>query len=60
LVTGEEGVSSQKIWQIAKSQNASSFFEDGISDVKEGVISLDELMRVAPLDYSKQDFYGKK
>jgi len=60
LVTGEEGVSSQKIWQIAKAQNAISFFEDGIADVKEGVISLDELIRVAPLDYSKQDFYGKK
>jgi type IV pilus assembly protein PilB len=60
LVTGNEGVSSQKIWQIAKSQNAISFFEDGLSDVKEGVISLEELIRVAPLDYSKQDFYGKK
>jgi type IV pilus assembly protein PilB len=60
LITNQEGVSSQKIWQLAKSQNAISFFEDGMNDVKEGVISLEELIRVAPLDYTKQEFYGKK
>lgn len=60
LISNEEGVSSQKIWQIAKSQNAISFFEDGLADVKEGIISLEELIRVAPVDYTKQEFYGKK
>jgi type IV pilus assembly protein PilB len=60
LVTSGEGVSSQRIWQIAKSQKAISFFEDGLSDVTEGIISMDELLRVAPLDYTKQEFYGKK
>jgi type II secretory ATPase GspE/PulE/Tfp pilus assembly ATPase PilB-like protein len=60
LITHENGVSSQQIWQLAKSQNAISFFEDGISDVLEGTSSLEELLRVAPLDYTKQEFYGKK
>ena len=60
LVTSGEGVSSQRIWQIAKSQKAISFFEDGLLDVKNGIISIDELIRVAPLDYTKQEFYGKK
>jgi type IV pilus assembly protein PilB len=60
LVSAQEGVSSQKIWQIAKSQKATSFFEDGLTDVESGIISLEELVRVAPLDYTKQEFYGKK
>ena len=60
LISHKEGVSSNQIWKIAKSQNAKSFFEDGLSDVKEGITSLEELLRVAPLDYTKQEFYGKK
>ena len=60
LISYEQGVSSQQIWQMAQSQNAKSFFEDGIPDVLEGITSLEELLRVAPLDYTKQEFYGKK
>jgi len=60
LISHTEGVSSNQIWKVASSQNAKSFFEDGIEDVKEGTSSLEELLRVAPLDYTKQEFYGKK
>jgi type II secretory ATPase GspE/PulE/Tfp pilus assembly ATPase PilB-like protein len=60
LISHQEGVSSNQIWEVAKSQNAKSFFEDGIEDVLKGVSSLEELLRVAPLDYTKQEFYGKK
>lgn len=39
--------SSQEIWKIARSQGAQTLFEDGIEKVKNGVTTLDELLRVA-------------
>ena len=39
--------SSQDIWKQARSEGAKSLFEDGIMKVKNGVTTLDELLRVA-------------
>ena len=39
--------STQQIWELAQKQGARSLFEDGIEKVKKGVITLEELMRVA-------------
>lgn len=39
--------SSQEIWEIARSQGARTLFEDGIEKVKNGVTTLEELLRVA-------------
>jgi len=40
--------STRDIWQLAKSEGARSLFEDGILKVKDGVTTLEELMRIAP------------
>ncbi|MBP6866091.1 MAG: type II/IV secretion system protein [Candidatus Pacebacteria bacterium] len=40
--------SSSEIWKLAKSEGARSLFEDGIEKVKNGVTTLEELLRVAP------------
>lgn len=40
--------STREVWQLAKSQGSASLFEDGITKVKNGVTTLEELMRVAP------------
>lgn len=39
--------SSKQIWQVAQKQGAHSLFEDGLEKVKNGVTTLDELIRVA-------------
>jgi type II secretory ATPase GspE/PulE/Tfp pilus assembly ATPase PilB-like protein len=39
--------SSEQIWDLAKKQGSRSMFEDGISKVKNGITTLDELLRVA-------------
>ena len=39
--------SAGQIWDLAQSEGAKSLFEDGIEKVKNGVTTLDELMRVA-------------
>ena len=39
--------SSQQVWQLARAQGGTSLFEDGIEKVKNGVTTLEELMRVA-------------
>lgn len=39
--------STQQIWKLARKQGAHSLFEDGIEKVKEGITTLEELMRVA-------------
>jgi type IV pilus assembly protein PilB len=46
--------SSQQVWALARQQGTRSLFEDGLDKVKEGVTSLDELLRVAeaPADVS--------
>ena len=45
---------------MAESQGAKSFFDDGIEKVKEGVISLEELLRVAPVTKEHKDIYKEK
>jgi type II secretory ATPase GspE/PulE/Tfp pilus assembly ATPase PilB-like protein len=42
-----EHPSSRDIWKLAKSEGAWSLFEDGVEKVKNGLTSLDELLRVA-------------
>lgn len=39
--------SAQEIWQMAHAQGAKSLFEDGLEKVKNGVTTVDELLRVA-------------
>ncbi|MBL1434249.1 type II/IV secretion system protein [Candidatus Wolfebacteria bacterium] len=39
--------STNQIWEIAKKQNSRRLFEDGIDKVKNGITTLDELLRVA-------------
>lgn len=39
--------SADQIWELARTQDARSLFEDGIEKVKAGVTTLEELLRVA-------------
>ena len=39
--------SSREIWQLAKKQGSLTLFEDGLEKVKNGVTTIEELMRVA-------------
>lgn len=39
--------STQEIWELARKEGARTLFEDGIDKVKNGVTTLDELLRVA-------------
>lgn len=39
--------STQQIWELARKQGSISLFEDGIQKVKNGITTLEELMRVA-------------
>lgn len=38
--------SAQEIWELARSEGAVSMFEDGVEKVKNGVTSIEELLRV--------------
>ena len=40
--------SIKQIWNLAKTQGSTSIFQDGLEKVKNGITTLDELMRVAP------------
>lgn len=40
--------SSVQIWELASSQGSKTLFEDGIEKVKNGVTTIEELLRVAP------------
>lgn len=46
--------SSQQIWEIAKKNGAISLFEDGLEKVKNGLTTLEELLRVANPPYVKK------
>ncbi len=39
--------SSNQIWELAKKKGAKSLFEDGVEKVKQGVTTVEELLRVA-------------
>lgn len=39
--------STQEIWELARKQGSHSLFEDGIEKVKQGVTTIEELLRVA-------------
>lgn len=41
--------STQQIWDLAKTQGSRSFFADGLDKVKNGTISMEELLRIAPI-----------
>ena len=41
--------STREIWGLAKKQGSRSLFEDGIRKVENGVTTIEELMRVAPV-----------
>lgn len=40
--------STKEIWEIAKKQGSQPIFEDGINKVKNGITTLEELLRVSP------------
>lgn len=42
-----ESPSAKQIWDLAKKQGAHSLFEDGVEKVKQGITTIDELLRVA-------------
>jgi len=39
--------SSKQVWEIARRDGAHSLFEDGIEKVKNGITTIEELLRVA-------------
>ena len=39
--------STQEVWEMARKDGSKSLFEDGITKVRNGVTTLDELLRVA-------------
>ncbi len=41
--------SAKAVWQLAKQQGSKSVFEDGIEKVKNGITTIEELMRVAEM-----------
>ena len=43
-----ENPSTQEIWNLARQQGARSLFEDGIEKVKNGITTVEEVLRVAP------------
>lgn len=49
--------SSKEIWDLASKQGARSFFDDGVEKVKLGLISVEELIRVAPVKTNSKDIY---
>jgi type IV pilus assembly protein PilB len=40
--------SSQEIWTLARKEGAQSVFEDGVDKVKNGLTTIEELIRIAP------------
>lgn len=46
--------SSQQIWEIASKEGACSLFDDGIDKVKNGLTTIEELLRVANPPYDKK------
>lgn len=52
--------SSKDIWETATQQGAVNFFTDGLEKVMLGEVSLEELLRVAPVETEEDDVYGKK
>jgi type II secretory ATPase GspE/PulE/Tfp pilus assembly ATPase PilB-like protein len=52
--------SSKQIWEIAQKEGAVNFFADGLEKVMLGEVSLEELLRVAPVETDEDDVYGKK
>jgi len=50
--------SSQEIWNLARKQGSIAMFEDGIDKVKNGLTTIEELLRVAQPPNDKN--YGKK
>jgi type II secretory ATPase GspE/PulE/Tfp pilus assembly ATPase PilB-like protein len=48
-----ENPSAQHIWDEAKKQGAKSLFDDGMQKVKDGITTIDEVMRVASTDFRR-------
>jgi type IV pilus assembly protein PilB len=52
--------SSKEVWEIAEKEGAVNFFTDGLEKVRLGDVSLEELLRVAPIETHEDDIYGTK
>jgi type II secretory ATPase GspE/PulE/Tfp pilus assembly ATPase PilB-like protein len=54
--------SAQEIWNLARKEGAKSVFEDGLEKVKNGLTSIEELVRIAPppdaIIFEKKDTKG--
>lgn len=55
----ESSAGSQRIWKLAQSQGAKTYFEDGVSKVLLGNTTLEELLRVAPILSEDEEVYAK-
>lgn len=40
--------STQQVWEVARKEKSTTLFEDGMEKVRNGITTLEELMRVAP------------
>lgn len=49
-----ENPSSQQIWDVASKNGAISLFEDGLEKVKNGLTTIDELLRIANVPYEEK------
>jgi type II secretory ATPase GspE/PulE/Tfp pilus assembly ATPase PilB-like protein len=54
----EKSPSSQDVWNVAKAQGARSFFEEGLGKVLLGITTLEELLRVAPINFTAKHLYA--
>jgi type II secretory ATPase GspE/PulE/Tfp pilus assembly ATPase PilB-like protein len=52
--------SSKEIRKFATEQGAETFFQDGVTKVMRGVTTLEELLRVAPLDSAIDKLYDRE
>ena len=51
---------SKEVWQLAVSQGAHSLFQDGWEKVKNGITTIEEVLRVAEAPQNNLNGYGKK
>ncbi len=51
---------SKEVWQLALKQGSHSLFEDGLDKVKNGITTIEEVLRVAEAPSDNSNIYGKK
>ncbi|HNX10949.1 MAG TPA: GspE/PulE family protein [bacterium] len=51
---------SKEVWQLARAQGSHSLFEDGWDKIRNGITTIDEVLRVAEAPQDDKKIYGKK